>query len=303
MVKTLTTESDWEIVNSVSWIGDNKVVSRNLHKWADTKICIWGKDGETETEFYTDYLYTVSWNCKYLAVEESLLDNSNKTIDIYYITSESKIKWLKTLIPDSDKLICSICWSPDDKYLASGNYDGTVKIWDLVSGECIATLKGHTDWVTDVCWCGEYLASSSDVKDNTIKIWDIKTNECVETLSCESSRVSMCWSGNGKLAFSNRNMIKIWNVETKSYEATLNGHTTSITSLSCSRNGYYLASASYDKTIKIWDNFTETTKECIFTLQNENAVSSVYWSPDDKYLASSSEREIKIWDWDRRVLQ
>merc|ERR1711998_754733 len=33
----------------------------------------------------------------------------------------------------------SVCYSPDGKTLASGSYDGTVRIWDVMSGECVST--------------------------------------------------------------------------------------------------------------------------------------------------------------------
>lgn len=37
-----------------------------------------------------------------------------------------------------------------DGHLASGSHDCTVRVWDTVSGVCLLTLVGHTDWV---CVC------------------------------------------------------------------------------------------------------------------------------------------------------
>ncbi|KAG4965178.1 hypothetical protein JHK85_040153 [Glycine max] len=37
--------------------------------------------------------------------------------------------------------------SPDGLYLASGDEDGTIMIWDLSSGCCITPLVGHTSCV------------------------------------------------------------------------------------------------------------------------------------------------------------
>ena len=62
--------------------------------------------------------------------------------------------------------------------------DKVVKIWDVVHGELIQTLEGHTEGISDIAWShdGEFLASASD--DKTICIWSI---EEVRVLSSNSS--------------------------------------------------------------------------------------------------------------------
>src|SRR4051794_19719113 len=69
--------------------------------------------------------------------------------------------------------VYSVAYSPDGKTLASASRDGTVKLWDAVTGEEKATLKGHTDWVFSVAFSpdGKTLASAS--RDRTIKLWDV----------------------------------------------------------------------------------------------------------------------------------
>ncbi|HCB55707.1 TPA: hypothetical protein DEP26_01865, partial [Candidatus Uhrbacteria bacterium] len=76
----------------------------------------------------------------------------------------------------------SVAFSPDGKWIVSGSYDCTIKIWNRETRECVRTLKGHTDWVRSVVFSpdGKWIVSGSD--DSTIKIWNVETGECVRTL-------------------------------------------------------------------------------------------------------------------------
>ncbi|MEG4188954.1 WD40 repeat domain-containing protein, partial [Microcoleus sp. Pol17_C1] len=75
----------------------------------------------------------------------------------------------------------------------------------------------------------------------------------------------------------------------------LETHSDGVTSVSFSPDGKTLASASIDKTIKLWD---VTTGKQIRTLQgHSDVVWSVSFSPDGKTLASASDdKTIKLWD-------
>jgi WD40 repeat protein len=75
----------------------------------------------------------------------------------------------------------------------------------------------------------------------------------------------------------------------------LEDYSNSVWSVSFSPNGQLLASASSDRTIKLWD---PTTGELCQTLEDHSGwVQSVCFSPDGQLLASASEdTTIKLWD-------
>lgn len=56
-----------------------------------------------------------------------------------------------------------LAFSPDGSLLANGNWDQTIKLWDVVSGNVLKTLVGHTDQVQTVAWSpdGQTLASAA----------------------------------------------------------------------------------------------------------------------------------------------
>ena len=67
--------------------------------------------------------------------------------------------------------VTSVVFSPDGKTLASGNYDKTVKVWDVSERRELATLKGHSEFVGTAVFSpdGKTLASGS--WDETVKLW------------------------------------------------------------------------------------------------------------------------------------
>ena len=43
----------------------------------------------------------------------------------------------------------------DGSRIASGGVDKTVRVWDVATKQCVATLEGHTSYVNEVCGLGD----------------------------------------------------------------------------------------------------------------------------------------------------
>ena len=71
------------------------------------------------------------------------------------------------------KSVQSVSFSPDNKVLASGHWDGTVLLWDVSTGTITHEFIGHTHWVESVSFSpdGRMLASGS--LDGTVLLWDL----------------------------------------------------------------------------------------------------------------------------------
>jgi WD40 repeat protein len=194
-------------------------------------------------------------------------------------------------------LILSVAISPDNQFFATSG-DRLIKVWNLATGEEIATLNSHFQRVNVVAISpdGKTLVSGSD--DKTIKIWNLHTGELVRTLRGHTDSIqALAISPDGKILASGSDdyTIRLWNLTTGRLIHILTGHTSWVRSLAISKDGVTLASGSFDKTIKIWD-----IKNGVFlrTLgEDTETVTDVAFSPDGMTLASASrDRTIKLWD-------
>jgi len=68
------------------------------------------------------------------------------------------------------------------KYLVSGSRDKTIKLWDIVTGQCLKTFSDHDNWVRGILFhpSGKYIISCSD--DRSIRVFDLKEGRNIKTI-------------------------------------------------------------------------------------------------------------------------
>lgn len=74
-------------------------------------------------------------------------------------------------------------------YLISGSWDKTIRIWDLLKGEEISVLYGHTDHVICVVLSKDNQWIVSGSSDMTLRIWNFSTFQLEKVLSGHSLTV------------------------------------------------------------------------------------------------------------------
>uniref|UniRef100_A0A8C9LGC8 Notchless protein homolog 1 n=1 Tax=Pavo cristatus TaxID=9049 RepID=A0A8C9LGC8_PAVCR len=157
---------------------------------------------------------------------------------------------------------------------------------------CTSSLEGHTEAVISVAFSptGKYLASGSG--DTTVRFWDLST-ETPQFTAKGGCRVS--WEGSSPLSHS----IFLWDPATGSQIGrVLTGHSKWITCLCweplhINPECRYLASASKDGSIRIWDTLMGRCDKIL--TGHTQSVTCVKWGGDGLLYSSSQDRTIKVW--------
>ena len=144
-----------------------------------------------------------------------------------------------------------MCLQFDDRILATGSYDSTIKIWDIETGEEIRTLREHTSGIRCLQFDDTKLISGSI--DTTIKVWNWRTGACLSTYYGHSNGViGLHFEGTVLASGSMDKTIKVWNFEDKS-KFTLRGHTDFVNAVKVDTASRTLLSASDDCKVCLWD--------------------------------------------------
>ena len=184
-----------------------------------------------------------------LASDQQLAFNYGNYIKILNLVDKNVTK---ILIGHSGG-IYQLAISPNQQMIASASVDKTSKVWNISTGECISTMKGHISEVRSVVfYSNEILITGS--YDKMIKVWKISNGNgaCIKTLNGHTDYVLTLLILPKNLLASGSKEIIIWNVTSGSCLANLTDHTGYVRALVLLSNGL-LASGSQDNMIRLWN--------------------------------------------------
>ncbi|XP_029123207.1 transcriptional corepressor LEUNIG_HOMOLOG isoform X3 [Elaeis guineensis] len=180
--------------------------------------------------------------------------------------------------------ITDIRFRPNSTHLATSSFDRTVRLWNAAEGGTARvrfqprighllaaaaenvvsiidvetdmktrTLQGHKKVVQSVCWDanGDHLAS---VSQDSVKVWSLTSGECIHELSSNGNQFHSCIFHPRYpklLVIGGYQTLELWNMAENQSIPVL-AHDGLIAALAESPFTGLVASASHDKSVKIW---------------------------------------------------
>jgi WD40 repeat protein/transcriptional regulator with XRE-family HTH domain len=196
--------------------------------------------------------------------------------------------------------VAALAFSPDGRTLATGSWDGFMKLWELERGALLWT-SWQFNSIQSLAFAPDGQTLASGGVDTTVRLWDAQMGTNLQTLTGDSGPVySVAWSPDGRLLASGSfdGIIRLWEMQGAQQGAgvrMLAGHTKWVYALAFAPDGRTLASGGWDRTVKLWDM---ASGRCLQTLAGyTHRVGTVVWSPDGRLLASCGRDEtIRLWD-------
>lgn len=281
----------------IAWSPDGRRLASGCK---NSQICIWDpatglQMGKTLTG-HAKWITWLSWKPLHLDPESRFLASSSKdgTVRIWDVLLSS----CNIILSSHLQSVTCVKWGGTN-LLYTASQDRTVKVWRAEDGVLCRTLQGHGHWVNILALSTDYVMRTGAFDPATATVVHREVTDSDEELqkkSLERYNTVKASLPERLVSGSDDFTLYLWNPEEdKKPVCRMTGHQQLINDVKFSPDTRLIASASFDKSVKLWDG--KTGKFLASLRGHVNRVYQVAWAADSRLLCSgSSDSTLKVWD-------
>jgi WD40 repeat protein len=216
---------------------------------------------------------------------------------------------LLSLPRQGDERVTSFSFQPSGGWLATGAWDGAVRLWDpkeATAGPVLREARGlrdHAPAIGAIDWRPDGLVLATSAWDANTTLWSVESPEAakepVERLPGAMSHARhAAWSPDGEwiaVAGADR-LVRVFRAATGELRGAWEGHDGPVNAVAWSADSERLASASDDGTARVWKRETGTQEAVL--RRSEGPVLAVAWSPtlaETQIATGHADRMVRLW--------
>ncbi len=184
--------------------------------------------------------------------------------------------------------------APGHQSLAADSSFGKARLWNYQTGELLKTFEPNDSWVSALAFTpdGKLLVIGTD--NGVVRVLDVATWTVTRSIDLDSPVRSLAASAEHILVGYNDGTVAMLNLGDQPSVPEMRKQTAAINSLAFSPKGEQFASASADRTVKVWD--TETRQLLCSQEGHAGSVLSVTFSPNGQKMASiDADGNVNYW--------
>ena len=173
------------------------------------------------------------------------------TVRIWNASSGKQIRVLHERGP-----VHAAAFSPDGSRVVSGGVDRLARIWRTSDGRLLRSLRGNTKWIEDAAFSRDGHEVATAGGDGATRVWDTATGRLLGTIRSSSFAASVAFGPGDLLATGDdAGLIRVRGAAA----SVLRGHADTVWGLDFDGDGRLLASASGDRSARLWELDTGQT--------------------------------------------
>ena len=306
-----TTEIDdrgKQVISNPIFSQDGQYLAAASCRMKNGKIYVWCPHTGTklrETEIlspYDVYPLCFSQDLSLMAGKNNEVKNRDRdigdgdSITVWHVETGEQI----ADITGHPEPVRAFCFSPCGRFLAAGNWHGTIHVWNVESGQLETTYTDYGESQMYPYFLPENELITAAVSERKVKIWHAEKGEKLDEFEHRGNSKFVSFSDCGTLlAVASESEIQIWTKGDNSDDhtlSTLHGHIPTMDTLAFSSDEKTLAAGFWRDNVLLWDvaskrSYRPHGEKLPGTSHN------VYRSPSGKIISINKYGDnLKVWE-------